>query len=74
MKIQAKDVQIGMTIKWGVVTINVKEIQNYTQKNGKTAKIFLGPAKVSNGRGFKPSTFDNYDIYAKDESWLIVKI
>ena len=73
MKIMAKDVKVGMTIKWGVVTITVKEIKPFTQKNGKKGKLFYGPATRSMGKGFKPCVYDNYDISAKDETWLILK-
>ena len=73
MKIQAKDVKVGMIVKWGVVTITVERIEPFIQKNGKTGKLFYGPATRSWGRGVKPSHYENYDINVKDDSWLIVK-
>jgi hypothetical protein len=73
MKIQAKDVKVGMTVKWGVVTITVSEIVPFTQKNGITGKIFYGSATRSYGRGVKPTFYKSYDINAKDESWLTLK-
>lgn len=73
MKIQAKDVKVGMTVKWGVVTINVERIETFTQKNGKTGKKFYGPATRSMGRGFKPAKSPQYDIDVKYETWLTLK-
>lgn len=73
MKIQAKDVKVGMTVGWGVVTLTVEEIKTFTQKNGVTGRFFYGPATRSWGRGIKPSKYESYDINAKDESWLVVK-
>ena len=73
MKIQAKDVKVGMTVKWGVVTITVERIKTFTQKNGKTGKIFYGPATRSFGRGIKPAKYAQYDIDPKDETWLTLK-
>lgn len=73
MKIQAKEVKVGMTIKWGVVTINVTKIDSFTQKNGITGKVFYGPATRSFGRGVRPAKYPSYDIEVKDETFVIVK-
>jgi len=73
MKIQAKDVKIGQTIKWGVVTLTVKKIKSFTQKNGIEGKIFYGNAIRSFGRNVRPAKFDNYDISPKNETWLTLK-
>ena len=73
MKIKAKEVKQGMTIKWGVVTITVEQIETFTQKNGKTGKVFYGPAIRSFGRGVRPSKYSNYDIEVKDETFVTVK-
>lgn len=70
MKIQAKDVTVGMKIRWGVVTLTVERIVPFTQKNGKTGKFFYGPAERSLGRGFKPVVLANSEINAKDETFL----
>jgi hypothetical protein len=68
MKIQAKEVQVGMTVIWGVVSITVEKIVPFTQKNGKTGKTFYGSAVRSMGRGRKPSFSANYYINVRDES------
>jgi FlaG/FlaF family flagellin (archaellin) len=34
MKILAKDLKVGMTVKSGYVTVEIKEMQNGFQKNG----------------------------------------
>jgi len=73
MKIQAKDVKVGMTIKWGVVTLTVSKIACFTQKNGITGKTFYGSATRSFGRGIKPAYYNSYDIGVKDASWLTIK-
>ena len=73
MKIQAKDVQVGMTVKWGVVTLTVNEIVPFTAKNGREGKVFFGPAIRSYGRGVKPRHFQNEDISVWSESWLSIK-
>jgi len=54
MKIQAKDVKVGMTIKWGVVTMMVEKVETTYQKNGKELKLFTGNVTRSMGRGQKP--------------------
>ena len=73
MRIQAKDVQVGMTVTWGVVTIAVQRIVPFEQKNGKTGRTFYGSAKRSFGRNIRPAQYDMYDISPKDETWLTVK-
>ena len=72
MKIQAKDIQVGMLIQWGVVKLTVERIVPFTQKNGKTGKFFYGPGERSLGKGFKPIRLDNGEINAKDETFLTV--
>lgn len=73
MKIKAKEVETGMTIKWGVVTITVNNIETFTQKNGITGKVFYGPATRSFGRGVRPAKYKTYDIEVKDETFVTVK-
>lgn len=70
MKIQAKNIQVGQTVKWGVVTLTVERIVPFTQKNGIEGKIFYGPATRSFGRGVKPIKYETYDINAKNETFL----
>jgi hypothetical protein len=74
MKIQAKDVKIGDIVKWGLITIKVKEIQDFTQKNGIKGKTFFGPAFRSCGRGIEPIVFKDYDISPKNDTWLALKV
>ena len=73
MKIQAKDVQVGMTVKWGVVTLTVERIESFTQKNGIEGKVFYGSAVRSFGKGIRPAKYKSYDINAKNETWLSLK-
>ena len=70
MKIQAKQVEIGMTIGWGVVTLTVKNIVTGNQKNGIETKKFEGSAVRSMGKGHKLSNYKNYDFTAKSETFL----
>jgi translation elongation factor P/translation initiation factor 5A len=73
MKIQAKDVKVGMTITWGVNTITIEKIENGFQKNGKATVTFVGTNIRSYGRGVKNSTWLNYDFTMKAESWTTAK-
>lgn len=73
MTIEAQDVKVGMTIKWGVVTITVNAIETFTQKNGVTGKVFYGPAIRSFGRGVRPAKYSEYDIEVKDKTIVTVK-
>ena len=78
-KIQAKDVQTGMTIRWGAVTITVEEIVPYTQKNGIEGKKFIGMAKRSIERGnhirrnSRALAAHKTDIHVKNLTWVTVK-
>ena len=69
MKIQAKDVKVGMTVKWGVVTMIVEEVETTYQKNGKELKLFTGNVTRSMGRGNKPSKYHT-TIKVKAETFL----
>ena len=69
MKIQAKDVKVGMTIRWGVVSMLVDEVQTAYQKNGKELKLFTGNVTRSMGRGNKP-TYYHDTIKIKAETFL----
>ena len=69
MKIQAKDVKVGMTIRWGVVTMVVEKIESTHQKNGKEQKLFTGDITRSRGRGYKPIKYHS-TIKVKSETFL----
>ena len=69
MKIQAKDVKVGMTIRWGVVTMMVEEVETAYQKNGKELKVFTGDVTRSMGRGHKPIQYHD-TIKVKSETFL----
>jgi len=70
MKIKAKDAKVGQTVRWGVVTLTIERIVDYTQKNGIEYKVFWGKAVRGCGRGVKPIRYENYDINAKNETFL----
>ena len=69
MKIQAKDVKVGMVIKWGVVTMDVEKIETAYQKNGKEIKLFTGNVTRSMGRGNKPAYYHD-TIKIKSDTFL----
>lgn len=69
MKIQAKEVKVGMTIKWGVVTMIVEDIETTYQKNGKELKLFTGNVTRSMGRGHKAIQYHD-TIKVKSETFL----
>ena len=73
MKTQAKNVKIGMTIKWGVVTITVKEIKNFVQKNQVEGKTFIGSAIRTMGIGNKSIQYPYYEIQVKNETFVTIK-
>tara|TARA_R110001606_G_scaffold341398_1_gene489736 strand:- start:355 stop:576 length:222 start_codon:yes stop_codon:yes gene_type:complete len=73
MKIQAKDVKVGMTITWGVVTVTVKRIENGVQKNGKETVSFYGDGVRSMGRGYDKRALKNYDFTMKADSFTKAK-
>tara|TARA_R110000782_G_scaffold122196_1_gene213436 strand:- start:310 stop:531 length:222 start_codon:yes stop_codon:yes gene_type:complete len=73
MKIQAKEAIVGMTITWGVNTINIDKIENGLQKNGKPTVTFTGTNVRSYGRGIPKSTWKDYSFTMKSESWTIAK-
>jgi len=69
MKIQAKDVKVGMVIKWGVVTMEVEKIETAYQKNGKELKLFTGNVTRSHGRGYPPVYYHD-TIKVKEDTFL----
>ncbi len=69
MKIQAKDVKVGTTIKSGVVTMTVEEIETTNQKNGTELRLFTGDVTRSMGRGQKPIKYHD-TIKIKSETTL----
>ncbi len=73
MKIKAKEVKVGMTVGWGVVTITVNKIEESFLKNGKQLITLYGSATRSHGGGFKPSIYPNYYITPKGETFLRLK-
>jgi translation elongation factor P/translation initiation factor 5A len=58
MKIQAKDVKTGMTIKIGNMKMTINTIEVSNQKNGIETRIFSGHTEFSMGRG-KKRCFDS---------------
>ena len=73
MKIQAKNVKIGMTITWGVMTVKIEEIINGTQKNGKETVTFKGQGLRSYGRNHPKKAWPNYEFTMKAESFAKAK-
>ena len=67
---KANTVKIGMTVRWGVVTLTVEKIEESFQKNGKQLITLYGSAVRSMGRGYKPRVFEDYSITPKGETLL----
>lgn len=57
MKVKANQIELGMTVRWGVVTITVDKIEESFQKNGKQLITLHGAISRSHGRGYKPTKF-----------------
>jgi hypothetical protein len=72
MKIKAKEVELGMTVSWGVVTMKVEAIIKGLQKNGTETRTFKGPIERNIGRGRNPMKYTS-DFTAKNETLLILK-
>lgn len=72
MKIKANKIEKGMTVRWGVVTLIVENIEESFQKNGKQLITLYGSATRSHGRGYKPTKYPTYSITPKGETFLNV--
>jgi len=69
MKIQAKDVKVGTTIRKGVISMFVEKIETTYQKNGIELKLFTGDVTRSMGKGNKPIKYHD-TIKVKAETFL----
>ena len=61
MKIQAKDLKVGQTIKDGVWTMKIEKIENDTQKNGTPLKQVYGKATRKAPKGFRGFVYQNLE-------------
>ena len=73
MKIQANQVEVGMTITTGVITMIVDNIKTSYQKNGKELKVFSGNVIRTMGRGIKPRKYYRNDLKIKSTTLLVAK-
>lgn len=78
MKIEAKDLKVGMTVKYGNVWVLIQSIRQTTFKNGKektevVGKMLEGVIRRSNGFRQKIEAEDNFSVDFKSTTTVSIK-
>jgi len=78
MTIQAKDLKVGMTVKYGNVWVLIKSLRETTFKNGKDKIEIIGTQlegviRRSNGIRQKVNKVENYDVEFKASTKVSIK-
>lgn len=78
MKIKAKDLKAGMTVKYGNVWVLIQSIIQTTFKNGKektevVGKMLEGVIRRSNGFNQKIEAEDNFSLDFKSTTTVTIK-